>query len=51
MEVRLGRYVGRKSDHSCPGDHVTWEILLMAEQLCSIECRRPLADLGRPWQV
>ena len=29
----------RKSDHSCPGDHVTWEILLLPEGACRIECR------------
>eukprot|EP00434_Breviolum_minutum_P010941 symbB.v1.2.009647.t1/scaffold616.1/size180385/3 len=41
--VRLGRYVGRKSDHSCPGDHVTWEIVLAENGFCTIECRSELS--------
>lgn len=41
--VRLGRYVGRKSDHSCPGDHVTWEIVLAEGGQCTIECRSELS--------
>lgn len=52
--VKLGKYVGRKSDHSCPGDHVTWEILLLPEGACRIECRSELSPSKggtQAWQV
>ncbi|CAE7864784.1 SLC22A6 [Symbiodinium sp. KB8] len=40
---RPGIYVGKKADYSCPGDHVTWEIVLMVDGACSIECRSELS--------
>lgn len=35
---QLGAYRGVTKDFTCPGDHVTWEILLLGEGECALEC-------------
>ena len=35
---RLGSYRGGIKDFSCPGDHVTFEVLLLDENKCSLQC-------------
>ena len=42
-------FARRKSDHSCPGDHVTWEIVLAEGGQCTIECRRSLDGFDMGW--
>eukprot|EP00931_Biecheleriopsis_adriatica_P064614 TRINITY_DN39368_c0_g1_i1.p1 TRINITY_DN39368_c0_g1~~TRINITY_DN39368_c0_g1_i1.p1 ORF type:complete len:307 (-),score=82.10 TRINITY_DN39368_c0_g1_i1:103-1023(-) len=43
LQPRLGIYSGRSSDYSCPGDHVTWEIVLLEGGRCTIDCRSELS--------
>jgi len=51
---RLGIYVGRKHDFSCPGDHATWKITLSESNHVTIACSSALSS-GKgglqPWCV
>lgn len=40
---RLGTYLGRSPDFSCPGDHATWEIVLLADGVCTLSCTSELS--------
>jgi len=50
----LGHYVGTACDVTSPGDNVTWEIVLVEETLCTIECRSEISVSkggSQPWKV
>lgn len=50
----LGYYCGKSLNFSCPGDHVSWEILLLEGSRCTIECRSELSPSkggSSAWQI
>jgi hypothetical protein len=51
---QLGTYVGTKADFSCPGDHVTFEIVLLPRSFATIELTSKLGTSNggsKPWLV
>lgn len=52
--AKLGVYVGTAKDVTCPGDHVTYEIILKEKGKCELECIPQLSYFkgGQPpWHV
>lgn len=50
----LGYYCGKSLNFSCPGDHVTWGIVLLEGGRCTIECRSELSPSkggSSAWQI
>lgn len=51
---RLGSYFGEAPDCTCPGDHVTWEVLLLDGARCELACNSKLSPSkggSQAWRV
>merc|ERR1719343_381396 len=49
---RLGTYVGFAKDVTCPGDDVTYDVVLMEDSTCALKCTPRLSLFGGgqpPW--
>jgi len=40
---KLGYYIGKEPDYTCPTDNVTFEILILADSVCTISCSSTLS--------